>query len=445
LYPVLSGKYTLLKQYGSSVIYPLVVDDEAILASNEYRYEKINQTACEILELCNGANNVENIAHILSNRYNENYDKALNLVSAFIEESIKKNFVLANDKCEEVPINVTGNYDTIFPFNIQFEVTKACPLKCAHCFNNSGEVRNKELNTEEIRLVMDKLKDMGVKKVMLTGGEVTTRRDFIKIVEMATERFLGISIATNGYFIDEKIAKELSRFKNRMVVQVSIDGAEKNHNKIRGVKDSFQRAVAAIKSMADNGIPVIVATTFNELNFEDMEYITKLSKEIGAKQITYAMTCDIGRAKENSNIIGTIDPRKILEKGAEMHEKYSDNTFWVKNDEVDDNIRTNKLKSCGRGCSQICVRENGDVSPCIQFNLSYGNLKNQDINEIFDYRRIAPIVNFKEPDKSTCQDCAEARNCGGCVAIAWDIPESVCKWKRENPDVVAAFNKLKEY
>ena len=37
----------------------------------------------------------------------------------------------------------------------------------------------------------------------------------------------------------------------------------------------------------------------------------------------------------------------------------------------------------------------------------------------------------------------EARDCGGCVALAWDIPESIYKWKRENPEIVKAFNNLK--
>ena len=443
MYPVLKRKYNLLKQYGSSVIYPLIADEEALLASNEYKYEKINKTASEILELCDGTNSVDSIADILSKRYNEQYEKARSLVSGFVNEGIKKDYLYVSDKYEAVEINVTGNYETIFPFNVQFEITKACPLKCAHCFNNSGEVRCKELTTDEIGIVMDKLQDMGVKKVMLTGGEVSTRRDFIKVVEMASERFLGVSIATNGYFIDDERAKELARFKRNIVVQVSIDGAQENHNTIRGVNDSFQKATAAIKSMAENGIFVIVASTFNELNFEDMEEITKLAKELGAKQISYAMTCDIGRAKENENVIGCLDPKLIIQKGKELHDKYSDGTFFVNNDEVDDEVRINKVKSCGRGCSQICVRENGDVAPCLQFNLSYGNLKDQSVNDIFDYKRITPIINFKEPDISTCKDCEEARSCGGCVALAWDIPESICKWKRENPEVVRAFNNLK--
>ncbi len=443
MYPVLKRKYNLLKQYGSSVIYPLIADEESLLASNEYKYEKINKTASEIFELCDGTNSIDNIANILSKRYNEQYEKAKSLVYNFINESVKKDYLYISDECKAEEIYVTGNYETIFPFNVQFEVTKACPLKCAHCFNNSGEIRNKELTTDEICIVMDKLHDMGVKKIMLTGGEISTRSDFIKIVEMASERFLGISVATNGYFIDDNKAKELAKFKSKIVVQVSIDGTLENHNTIRGVDDSFQKATAAIKSMSENGIFVIVASTFNELNFEDMEDITKLAKDLGAKQISYAMTCGIGRAKDNENIIGSLDPKLIIKKGKELHDKYSDSTFFVNNDEVDDEVRINKIKSCGRGCSQICVRENGDVAPCIQFNLRYGNLKDQSINEIFHHERITPIINFKEPDISTCKDCEEARDCGGCVALAWDIPESICKWKRENPEIVKAFNNLK--
>jgi len=79
------------------------------------------------------------------------------------------------------------------------------------------------------------------------------------------------------------------------VVQISIDGTEEHHNLIRGVNDSFEKATNAIKLLVENGTLVLVAFTFNNLNYNDMEYVTALAKELGAKQITYGTTFNIGR------------------------------------------------------------------------------------------------------------------------------------------------------
>lgn len=90
----------------------------------------------------------------------------------------------------------------------------------------------------------------------------------------------------------------------------------------------------------------------------------------------------------------------------------------------------------------MCVRENGDVSPCIQFNLVYGNLLKQDTDDIFHYKRVLHLMNFKEPDLATCKDCPEVYSCGGCVALAYDIPMEICKWKKNHPEIIEQFDRI---
>ena len=129
-------------------------------------------------------------------------------------------------------------------------------------------------------------------------------------------------------------------------------------------------------------------------------------------------------------------------KGMELKQKYTDNTFYVHAQDVTEDGLKKKATTCGRGNTQICIRENGDVAPCIQFNLAYGNLKNQEIYDIFNYSRVSYMIDFKEPSLQTCLDCSQAYNCGGCVAMAYDIPAELCKWKRENPEVIEQFKKI---
>ena len=123
-----------------------------------------------------------------------------------------------------------------------------------------------------------------------------------------------------------------------------------------------------------------------------------------------------------------------------LKDKYTDRTFYV---HVNDSPKDAECAhhTCGRGCTQICIRENGDVAPCIQFGMAYGNLVAQDPDELFNYKRIYPFLNFAEPDLETCQDCKHAMGCGGCAAIGWDKAVSECAWKQKHMDLI---NKIKQ-
>lgn len=369
MYPILNKQYMLLRQYGESTIYPLVSHIQGQETTSKYVYEKINRTACEILELCDGSNDMEDIARIMSDKYNENFEKAMTFVDSFIKQAVSRGFVSFSMTRQKTAINISGDYETIFPFNVQFEITKACPLRCSHCFNNSGEMRTNELSTREIKAVFNKLEAMGVKKIMITGGEPTIRKDFLEIVAYASGKFIGISVASNGYCFTPEMAEKISKYKN-VVVQISIDGTEEHHNLIRGIPDSFEKATNAVKLLAKHGVRVIVASTFNNINYNDIDFVTALAKDLGAVQITYGVTFNIGRAK-NNNLIDNLDVQSLMQKSLEMRQKYSDHRFYVNAQDISDEGLKKKATTCGRGTSQICIRENGDVSPCLQFNLVY--------------------------------------------------------------------------
>lgn len=174
---------------------------------------------------------------------------------------------------------------------------------------------------------------------------------------------------------------------------------------------------------------------------EDMEYLTALAKELGAKQITYSVTNQIGRAKDNPDLFG-FSIEALLINAKRLQKEYADKTFYI---HVNDSARDAECatSTCGRGCTQICVRENGDVSPCLQFNLTYGNLITQDINDIFNYKRICHFVNIPETDFKICKNCKKVLECGGCIALAWDLPLEVCSWKQQHVELYNSISSLK--
>ena len=87
------------------------------------------------------------------------------------------------------------------------EVTRACNLRCKHCLNNSGEIIDNQLTSEEIFCLIKKLAIAGIQEIRFTGGEPLVHKDIYKMIELATKLGIYTSIGTNGTLIDEETAK----------------------------------------------------------------------------------------------------------------------------------------------------------------------------------------------------------------------------------------------
>ena len=66
---------------------------------------------------------------------------------------------------------VTKPQNLSAPFLVVWDITKACNLKCRHCYSSSGIKSPNELNTREVKKIIDDLDRMGVVALAFSGGE----------------------------------------------------------------------------------------------------------------------------------------------------------------------------------------------------------------------------------------------------------------------------------
>jgi MoaA/NifB/PqqE/SkfB family radical SAM enzyme len=132
--------------------------------------------------------------------------------------------------------------------NLIFEVTFRCNAKCVMCFNwkQRDSQTLKDLTLDEIDSftnTMGKIPD-----VTLGGGEPNLRTDLPEICDIFTKNngtnfFV---MPTNGLLPDviKKNAMTILEDKSRrLMVNLSIDGKESVHDKIRGVKGCFKKVM----------------------------------------------------------------------------------------------------------------------------------------------------------------------------------------------------------
>lgn len=165
---------------------------------------------------------------------------------------------------------------------LRISLTDRCNLRCVYCMPMRGLefVPNDELlSPTEIAAVARAAAETGFRKIRLTGGEPTLRRDIVEIVSLLkqTPGIEEVTMTTNGYRL-KKLAKPLAAAgMNR--VNIHVDAI--NHNQLlktmRLAKES--KVWEAITAAEDAGLlPIkLNAVVTRGFNDDDVASMAKLT------------------------------------------------------------------------------------------------------------------------------------------------------------------------
>ena len=136
-------------------------------------------------------------------------------------------------------------------YKLDVAVSYRCNARCKYC--RIWKVKKPDgMILKDYENLFD---DLNLSWLHLTGGEPFLRRDFHDIVITASERMnslLIIDTSTNGLLpkeIVKQCKKILDNINCRFEVGVSIDGIESVHDKLRGVKNGWQRALKTYQNL----------------------------------------------------------------------------------------------------------------------------------------------------------------------------------------------------
>src|SRR2546422_6429453 len=86
------------------------------------------------------------------------------------------------------------------PVNGTIEVTRRCPLECAHCYNNLSmgdqEARRSELTYEEHCRLLDEITEAGGLWLLYTGGAIFSPKNFLDNFTQSQQKGLLIRLFT---------------------------------------------------------------------------------------------------------------------------------------------------------------------------------------------------------------------------------------------------------
>jgi MoaA/NifB/PqqE/SkfB family radical SAM enzyme len=265
---------------------------------------------------------------------------------------------------------------------IDLNFNNACNLRCKYCFTNSplGDHVKDYLDYDAIANLADQADELGYFEFDLQGGELLLQpKKLFKVLEsIRPERFY-MYLTTNGYYLDEKMAKRLAEYQVSRV-SVSIDSMdEKIHDEIRGRKESWKRAIAALEHVQNAGMDPYLNITVGHYNANTDHFKQLLDY---SKQKKYKTLLNVavpsGMWQKMDEIICDDNDREYLRKIRKEYKNLVRNIWnpFDKNHE--------KILGCTT-VNRLYITPLGDVLVCPYVHIKIGNIFKQPLKEIVDY------------------------------------------------------------
>lgn len=336
-------------------------------------------------------------------------------LSTFISSMLDANFLFLEppqppQKIERRPENVR---------RLSLHLTRACNLRCKHCYVEAGEPLKDELTTAEVLRIIEDFAQLGGESLLITGGEPFLRRKML-FESLREARKLGIpeiSVATNGTLIsneDIEICK-----KHNVELDVSLDGAtQENNDLIRGA-GSYRKSINTIKRLTGEGLKVKINMTLMKPNIKEAEKMVYLAKDLGISSITFTMLYPIGRAKINKDLHVSVD--EMLSASSSALEKARDIGILA---ELEDGFKSGwltRVDLCGAGTEILLISSNGDVYPCNMFlefeEFNAGSIRKRGLRDIWKNSEVfKKLRRLSVLDIRGCKDCEIKFICSVCPA-----------------------------
>ncbi|MDF2519986.1 MAG: Radical domain protein [Clostridia bacterium] len=353
----------MVSLYDNDIIFPEYVrflknkDNVIVINGSSGTWGLIDTPMLDKVNYCIN-NKISPISYITGLEDESDRQQLIDIFRTLIEEAMLKR---SADKEFDIDIK-----------RVEFKMTNKCNLKCLHCAASSDIGKPDLLSTEQMKAILDKIFDLNIEGLLLTGGEPLIRKDIIELLQYARKSFIGeINILTNGTFIDKEMALLLKKYANN--ISISVDGYDKESADFVRGKGVYSKIMSAIDNLKEAGFGkenIILTMTSTSQNFDHTEDFQSMCGKLdvtgGVRQFTAA-----GRGLENIGSIGIKDYLAYNPKSTEELET------------IRESLKCKLF--CSGGITKLSIDEGGNLYPCLFLESEeyrFGNILKDDLKEL---------------------------------------------------------------
>jgi len=297
------------------------------------------------------------------------------------------------------------------------EVTRRCPLKCVHCYNNlplgDQGAKSGELSYEEHCRLIDEITEAGCLWLLYTGGEIFARKDFLDIYTYAKKKGLLITLFTNGTLITPEIADYLAEWRP-FSIEITLYGrTSETYEQITGVKGSYQRAMKGIQFLRERGLPLKLKTVVMASNKHEIWEIKRFVEEDLGLEFKFDAMINPCIDCSQKPLAVRLSPQEVVEFDLKDSKRMAEWRRFA--EKFNGPASTHELYQCGGGVYSFAIDPYGMLRICVlscagSYDLRKGSFRDGWENFLFQIRH-------QQITKATkCISCEIKAMCGMCPA-----------------------------
>ena len=345
----------------------------------------------------------------------------------------------------ELQRSLRHNTAQLHPLRTLFwECTLRCNMSCRHCGSDCKVAPAvKDMPAADFLRVIDSITphvDTHKVFIIFTGGEALLRDDLEEVGLELYRREYPWGLVTNGFLLDEKRLESLMA-SGMHSITVSLDGFEEQHNWIRRHPQSFEKAVEAIKLLAQQkDVLWDVVTCVNPRSYPHLQEFKEFLVSLGVPAWRLFSIFPMGRAAHDPElqlsdeqfhgILDFIEGERSKVKGERLIEvSYAcEGLLGPYEQRVRDNFFY-----CRSGVEVASIRCDGAISGCtsVRSHMDQGNIYRDDFWDVWQ-NRFQVMRNRSWARKGQCKDCKVWRYCEGSGLHLYDDDGNllVCHYHR---------------
>jgi MoaA/NifB/PqqE/SkfB family radical SAM enzyme len=261
------------------------------------------------------------------------------------------------------------------PDQFSIAVMKACPNDCIHCSapSRQGQI----LESSLVKSALSQALDMGSYLITFDGGEPMLRHDLPELVSSVDARAVAASF-TSGYHLSAERARELKQ-AGLYAVRISIDSPrEEEHDRIRGRAGAYGDALSGVKNALEAGLLVDLFMVTSPHNIDLLEEAFSLASDLGVHELSLYEIVAVGRwATHESEVLSDGDVLRLERFHKDKNRSEGPRVTALPY------LLGPEMFGCFAGRRWIHVDGDGEALPCAYMPLSFGNIKDKSLKEIW--------------------------------------------------------------
>jgi MoaA/NifB/PqqE/SkfB family radical SAM enzyme len=262
------------------------------------------------------------------------------------------------------------------PDQFSIAIMRACPNDCIHCSapSRKGDI----LTANEIESTIKDALDLGSYLITFDGGEPMLRKELPQMVAGVDNRAISTSFSS-GYHLTEDLARRLKN-AGLYAVRISIDSPhEDEHDRVRGRIGAFKDALNGIRNALKAGLMVDMFMVTSPSNIDHLEDAHNLATDLGVHELSFYEIVPVGRWSSHADEVLTSADIKKLETFHKTKNKSSGPRVTAL-----PYLLGPKMFGCFAGRRWIHVDASGEALPCAYMPLSFGNIKQKSLVDIWN-------------------------------------------------------------